>query len=259
MSNRNHFEKIITEKSKLLNVNGYVSSNQDNLIKEVTLDLFQAELDAGSGHELKSKFNALYSSSALAVNSFALIKTLSTFEFIGYKNFNKINFERQFSTGLKGTPPNLDFALENEEVIIGFESKYLEPLDKKKVNFKESYNEINLAYLDKFWFELIEKYNSTKSFLDVAQLVKHSIGMINQANGKKVILVYIYWTPRNKDEYQEYEIHQEELDVFSNRMNKQTDIEFLSMTYDELWTIYDKITEFVVYSKKLRERYEIEI
>ena len=225
MSTRKRVEKIITEKSNLQNLKGYVSSNQDNLIKDVTMDLFQTDLNSGSGNELKNKFNAIFSSSAMAVNNFALIKKLSTFEFLGHKNFNKIAFERQFRTGLKGTPPNLDFVLDNEKVIIGFESKYLELLAKKEVNFKKSYNKANLNYLDKFWFELIEQYNSTKSHLDIAQLVKHSIGMINQAKNEKLILVYIFWTPKNKNEYPEYKIHQEELDIFSNKMKNQKDID----------------------------------
>lgn len=259
MSIRKHFEKRITEDSKLINNCGYVVSNKDNLIDEVALELFQDDLAGGSGNELESKFNALYSSSALAVNSFALTKKLSSFEILGYKNFTKINFERQFSTGLGGTPPNLDFTLENEKAIIAFESKYLECLEKKQAKFSDSYNKNNLNYLNDFWFDLIEAYKGKKSFLDVAQLIKHSIGLINQSKGKKVILVYIFWTPINKNEYQEYKNHQAELNNFLAQMKKQNDIEFVVMTYEDLWRIYDKLPDFKTYSSRLRKRYEIEI
>jgi len=256
---RKHFEKRIIEESKLKNINGYVQSNNDNLIDGVTLDLFKDDLAAGSGNELESKFNALFSSSALAVNSFALVKKLPTFSIFEETDFTKINFERQFKTGLGGAPPNLDFTLENENTIIAFESKYLECLEKKKVHFVDSYKKSNLKYLGDFWFDLIDSYKSENLYLDVSQLIKHSIGLINQAKGKKITLVYIYWTPLNKEDYQEYKIHQKELNLFSDRMKKQSDIMFKSLSYDELWSIYDTIPEFKNYSKRLRERYRIKI
>lgn len=259
MNTRKLFEKAIIEKSLISNENGYVSLNQENLVDGINIDLFETDLLAGSGNELENKFNALYSSSALTVNSFALIKKFSNFKFLGYTDFVKINFERQFRTGLKGTPPNLDFVLENNKTIIGFESKYLELLKKTKASFEVSYNKTNLSYLKKFWIDLIKKYNHKSSLLDVAQLIKHSIGMINQASNKKLILVYIYWTPINKSEYDEYKIHETELTNFANELKGQNDIEFISLTYDELWNQYDNFPELKDYSKNLRMRYSIEI
>lgn len=259
MNREEFFKEIITEKSNLRNVKCYVKENKDNLIEGVTLNLFQKDLEEASGHEFESKFRAIHSSSALAVNSFAIIKNKSAFEFLGYKNFDKIKFEHKFKTGLCGTPPHLDFVLENRKVIIGFESKFLEPLHKTKVIFRNSYNPTNLKYLDDFWFRLIKGYKQATLFLDVAQLIRHSIGMINNSNGKKIILVYIYWTPTNKDDYSEYKIHQDELDIFAKQMKNQKDIEFVSMTYEDLWNIYDKNPDFAIHNTNLRKRYKIEI
>ena len=259
MNTRNRFEKNIIEKSKIINENGYVTSTHENLIEGVTEDLFKDDLIKGRGNELRRKFKALYSSSALVVNNFALIKKLSAFEFLGYNNFKKISFERPFETGLPGTPPTLDFVLENKNVIICFESKYLELLERKKAHFSNSYNCNNLQYIDKFWIRLIEEYQNKESFLDVAQLIKHSLGMINKGKNKKLILIYIYWTPNNKDDFKEYQIHQEELITFSKSVRCQTDIEFVNITYTELWNLYDKTKVLAQYGNKLRERYAIEI
>ena len=138
MTTRKQFEKEIIKKSDVHNTNGYVRNNEDNLIDGVSLDLFHNDLMQGSGNELISKFNALYSSSALAVNNFAIVKkALKGFSFLGYTGFTNSTFERQFKTGLTGTPPNLDFVIENDEVVIAFESTYLVLLDTKEVNFKE--------------------------------------------------------------------------------------------------------------------------
>ena len=166
---------------------------------------------------------------------------------------------------MSGTPPNLDFTLENNNAVIAFESKYLELLDKKKVVFPLSYNKSNLSYLDDFWFKLIDSYVDKEQFLDVAQLIKHSIGLINykrkisDKQTKKVLLVYIFWTPINYEKFSEYNQHSIELNKFAYNINKQSDVEFLSMTYNQFWDLYQNNTPFNGHFDKLRSRYSIEI
>lgn len=266
METRTLFEQVIINNSKIPNKNGYVFNISDNLINGLSVDLFYDDLRQGSGNELISKFSALYSSSALAVNNFAIVKKhLKDFSFLDYSNFDKANFERQFKTGLSGTPPNLDFTLENNNAVIAFESKYLELLDKKKVVFPLSYNKSNLSYLDDFWFKLIDSYVDKEQFLDVAQLIKHSIGLINykrkisDKQTKKVLLVYIFWTPINYEKFSEYNQHSIELNKFAYNINEQSDVEFLSMTYNQFWNLYKKNPTFKGHFEELRSRYSIEI
>ncbi len=266
MSTRKLFEKVIVKKSDRPNKNGYVLNNSDNLTNGIHIELFRDDLMQGSGNELISKFNAIYSSSALAVNNFAIVKKLlKDFSFLGYSNFINANFERQFKTGLRGTPPNLDFALENNDTLIAFESKYLELLDKKKVTFKDSYNRSNLKYLNDFWFTLIDHYVDSELYLDVAQLIKHSIGLINykmqssKNAAKKVILIYIYWTPSNYDKFPVYIEHSKELIKFTDTLTKQTDLEFKSMSYKQFWDTYCDSSIFSEHFDNLEKRYNIEI
>jgi len=263
MTTRKRFEKVIINRCKKPNINGYFLNNSENLLGDIDLDLFQQDLMQGSGNELKSKFNAVYSSSALGVNNFAIVKLhLDKFEFLGESNFNKAQFERQFRTGLGGTPPNLDFTIENNETIIAFESKFLEPLDRKDAKFTESYKKEKLDYLDDLWFSLIDKYQNVSSYLDVAQLIKHSIGLINHKNLfpqiKKVILVYIYWTPDNFADFSEYKQHEKELFDFKKEIEKSKDLDFVSLTYNQFWDIYDN-SVFQEHFDKMRNRYKIEI
>jgi hypothetical protein len=266
MTTRKQFEKVIIKKSDRRNTNGYVLNNEDNLIDGVSLDMFLNDLMQGSGNELISKFNALYSSSALAVNNFAIVKKhLKDFSFLGYSGFKNSTFERQFKTGLTGTPPNLDFVLENDEVVIAFESKYLELLDTKVVKFKESYSKNNLKYLDNFWFELIDRYIGEKLYLDVAQLIKHAIGLTNYrlnlslTKTQKVILVYIFWTPNNSNKFDEYEQHSKELSEFTDVLKNRSDIEFKSMTYNQFWNFYNESPIFKEHFDRLKSRYSIDI
>jgi len=262
MTTRKLFEQAIIKKSNKPNLNGYVMNNSENLIEGVDVTLFQNDLNQGSGNELKSKFNALYSSCALAVNNFAIVKKhMVDFSFLNYSDFYDARFERQFNTGLGGTPPNLDFVIENKDTVIAFESKYLEPLVIKNVDFKASYNKVNLDYLDDFWFSLIEKYQDNEFYLDIAQLVKHSIGLINykRITNKNVILVYIYWIPDNYDKYSEYIIHSNELNEFSKSLNNQNDLRFESLTYNQFWVKYENSSLFKRHFENMRKRYKTEI
>lgn len=266
MTTRKIFEQQIVKNSDRPNKNGYVLNNSDNLINGLSVDLFHDDLMQGSGNELISKFNALYSSSALAVNNFAIVKKHpKDFSFLDYSNFDKVDFERQFKTGLSGTPPNLDFTLENKDAVIAFESKYLELLDKKKIVFKDSYNKANLSYLSDFWFNLIDSYVDKEQFLDVAQLIKHSIGLLNYKRNiqskqtKKILLVYIFWAPVNFDKFSEYIEHSNELNKFAVCIKQQSEIEFISMSYNQFWDLYKNNPIFNVHFDKLRNRYSIEI
>src|SRR6266478_2197553 len=54
---------------------GYVLTPHENLISGVTMDQFETDLRQGDGDELRTKFCALHSSCALAVNTFAPFKT----------------------------------------------------------------------------------------------------------------------------------------------------------------------------------------
>ena len=263
---RKKMEEKIVEKSNLQQLKGYVRNIEDNLIDGVDLSLFHNDLMQGSGNELISKFNAVFSSSALAVNNFAIVKKhKDIFSFLGYSGFTEATFERQFKTGLKGTPPNIDFVIENDEVIIAFESKYLELLNEKEVQFKESYNADNLDYLNKFWLDSIKSINGTKLNLDTAQLIKHSIGLLNYqskiANGKskKIILVYIYWTPNNFENFPIYKKHSDEISEFANSLKNQHEIEFKSITYNEFWNLYNEPSMFKEHFDKLKNRYSIDI
>jgi len=218
---------------------GYVSSIEENLIPGISKDMFFNELNNGKGKELESKFLSIASSAALAVNNFALIRKYKEhFIFEHMTNFTEAGFEKEFSTDLRGIKPQLDFYLENENTVIGFESKFLEYFQETTVTFSESYN--NLAYLDKIWFELIEKYNGKKMTLDVAQLMKHAFGIINQSLklNKKGILVFIYWLPLNYKDIETCRALLEQIDELSCNFKKQKQIEFKTISYLDFWDTY---------------------
>ncbi len=238
---------IETIKSQLQNSsltkhkNGYVADFKDNLISTVSASDFTDDLKNGSGNELENKFKALHSSSAMCVNFFGLFKqNLDKFSFFGESNFIAGQFEKKLNTGLGGTPPNLDFYLENNNYIIGIESKFLEPLKLTQPKFAASYSDSFLSSIETGLPGIVNHYrtNNAKSHLDAAQLIKHTIGLLNNRGDKKAKLIYVYWQPENYAQIKEYVSHQADLAVFSNLMKGIISIEFHHTTYSDLCKNY---------------------
>lgn len=249
---KNKYSKEINEKGYLLNI-------EDNLLEGIEVNLFENDYKKGSGNELESKFMAVHSSSALVVNNFAILKKLNrNFKFLNFDNIEEISFEKQCPSGLPGTPPNLDVFLENHNTIIGIESKFTEILKKKRVNFSSSYNSKTLSYISNRWFNIIEKYNNQKLYLDIAQLVKHSIGLINNYPKRERFLIYLYWLPINHNYFENYKIHLILLNEFSEDI-KDTEINFISMSYFDLWNEWETNDFLKEQLLKIKARYLISL
>ncbi len=250
------------------NNKGYLSSFEENLIQ--TYENWQeikSELEAGQGNELKEdnespKFKAVHSSSALCINTFAPFKQQKDkFNFLGYKNFSEATFEKKVPTGI--STPNLDFYLENEKVIIGFESKFTEFITPKLPNKNlNSYfnNDKFSSFLDSKFNLLIQEYKDckVKYHLDIAQLLKHSIGLLKKADKtKKPILIYIYWQPENSENFEIFQKHKEEIEKFKAKITKF--IEFVPISYSEFWKMYENDKIFGTHIYKVIERYNLSL
>lgn len=241
---------------------GYVGPYEKNLLPGVRPEQFAPDLETGSGNELHNKFRAIHSSSALAVNSFAPFKDQpQKLTLCGKTNFTAIHFERQCPTGLGGTPPNLDLLVENDSAVIGVESKFLETLSHKKPKFSPSYCREKLPQAEDIWLELLNELRAAgPGFLDTAQLVKHYLGLRNQKEfqNKKITLLYLFWEPGNWEEFTTYVEHRKEIERFTERV-KNSDIEFTSQSYNNLWDEWKKenlLTDHVI---NLHQRYSLAI
>lgn len=260
MNKRNEIYKIIKKNTSINNVNGYVKNYKDNLLTGIEEKYFVDDLLKGSGNELDRKFKALWSSSALAVNNFVPIKmNLRDFSFLNYSEFTNAGFERKFPTGLNGTPPNLDFYLENQDVLIAFESKYLETFIKTKLKFAPSY--FTLKDVNKKLYDLINKYNNQEHYLDIAQLIKHSLGLLKYKTQtkKEIILVYIYWEPINCENIVECKIHAIELKEFTQEIEIIKEIKFESIAYNSFWELFENNNKISSHIQLMREKYNYKI
>jgi hypothetical protein len=246
---------------------GYVKDVQQNLVSGVRLEKVEIDYSQGSGQELASKMRAIHSSSALVANTFGRWKDDSAkLRFLGYSSFQAPMLEAQCRTGLGGTPPNLDVLLKSSSVVIGIESKLLEPLGSlKKPSFSESYSRDKLPQCEEPWWDLLEEVRHWEpSRFDAAQLIKHYLGLRKQfPSGHKVYLVYLFWKPLNAESIPEYSQHAEDMERFRNKTldNGNEGVQFIATDYLELWESWSKDpdSDLANHAKLLKQRYCMEI
>ena len=245
---------------KNIDEKGYVKTVEENLLPGVTLEMFQDDLEGGSGNELEGKFKAVHSSSALAVNTFAPFKKdPSKLHLAGITGFKTIQFEKQCPTGLKGTPPNLDLLAESETDVVGVESKFLEYLTPKKPHFADSYKKENLPQTEDCWLNLIEELKKSKpQNLDAAQLVKHYLGLRKQYPNKNITLLYLFWEPENWQNFEVFKQHRNEIDALADKI-KDSEVTFVALSYLEFWDVWKKKGLLVKHVEKLQKRYDLRI
>ncbi|MGD9783026.1 MAG: hypothetical protein AB7V14_12885 [Kiritimatiellia bacterium] len=253
------FSEIAAEQ---LDDRGYAASSELNLLPGVRMEDVRADLAQGSGQELDGKFRAAHSSSALAVNAFGpWRKNPQALSLLGKTGFDFLQFEKQCPTGLGGIPPNLDLVVAGTDTVIGVESKFLEILAPKPPKFADSYSRENLPQMEPSWWYLMNALKAgPDQYLDAAQLVRHYLGLRNQPEfqGKKIVLLYVFWEPENWRDFPEYRRHREELAAFQEQV-KDSAVTFIWTTYPELWDQWTALGLSPDHVKELRKRYGLSI
>lgn len=242
---------------------GYVRFPTENLIADVCMDQFEADLIEGAGDELRMKFCAAHSSTALAVNCFAWFKCpdrRGELWLHGEKGAGDIRFERKLPIFGRGTPPHLDVWIERKFEVIAIESKLTEHLVSKKARFRPAYDQLAPPGLaEKCWWNVMEEAKqSGPRNLDIAQLVKHYFGLRRcqqkQEITKRLALLYLFWEPQDWAELDVCHRHRQECDELA-RATADSVIPFRWMSYADLWTEWSNQPETRAHVANLRSRY----
>lgn len=246
-------------------VNGYVSHLTDNLLPGVRLDHFESDLKKGGGHELNKKFLALHSSAALAINTFAPFKDIpSSLSILRKQGFGPPVFERQLPTGLRGTPPNIDVYLQSDDDVIAIESKFLEYCAPKVADYSDSYSKDTLPLAEDCWWQVLEESKAAGlRHLDVAQLVKHYLGLVRLMNHgdegwkpKEVTLLYLFWEPENAHDIGDCLNHRRNIEELASKVSGSR-IKFMSLSYPELWREWEILPSIAAHVANLKARYSM--
>jgi Restriction Endonuclease associating with ARP len=219
---------------------GYVSRVEDNLLPGVEARQFVEDLPAGNGRELESKFLAIHSSAALAVNTFARFKDEPAhLSLVGVTGFEALDFEFRCPTGLRGgRPAHLDLLAQGRAGVVAVESKCTEHLEPKAPRFSPAYAEqIDDQRRAGPWYRAMAAIvagTETFTLLDAAQLIKHAFGLARCFRQQPVRLLYLYWEPLDGDRLPMILSHRAELARFS-RLVAGGQPTFGAQSHPELW------------------------
>lgn len=213
---------------------GYAQELEHNLLPGITPAMYP-EYTHAAGHELQQKMRAAYSSSALTVNTFAPWKGQAGQLSLGaHKGFEQIQFEAVRRTGLQGTAPHLDLFATGTGGAVGVEVKCTEYLEIHPKDFSEAYAKPLADYPE--LQRVVNEWGFT--FLNASQLVKHALGLLHEAKGGPVTLLYLFWEPLNWQDYRIFAEHRGEVRRFATFLEGSGHIRFAAMTFDQLWTAW---------------------
>jgi len=241
---------------------GYTKSPQENLLSGVDLTTVEDDLRSGDGNELRTKFCAVHSSCALAVNCFAPFKLQpSRLSLLGKQRATKVDFEHKLPIFHGGRSPNLDVWIEFGHDVVAVESKLLEYLTPKKPEFSPAYNRLAPPKSDPHWWGIYEEVKKgAEQLLDRAQLVKHYFGLNKfregHPEGSEPTLLYIFWEPLNWQDVEECKKHREEVRAFA-QIVADSPIKFRSMTYNDLWGEWSAVPDLATHAHYLKARYQV--
>ena len=122
------------------------------------------------------------------------------------------------------------------------------------------YRRENFDRCEDLWWQLLEQLRTAQSgHLDVAQLVKHYLGLSKiRKEGQRCVLLYLYWEPVNAADIAEYRVHREEVARLIDRSSSSS-IELKAMNYAELWNAWQQVPALQQHAERLRARYAVAI
>jgi hypothetical protein len=252
---------------------GYLDDWRDNLIEGVTAADFEADLRRGAGNELTdgpdepAKFRAAYSSSALAVNTFAPFRRQpERLLLAGITGFDTLEFEYPCDNGLVGTNPHFDLFARTATTVVAVESKFLEPLRQQAAQFSDQYSRPFMGTADRPriaeepWARMYARLRNdpqTYRHLDAAQLVKHYLGLRHSFATHERTLVYLHWEPANAADLAVYRDLRLEINDFAAAV-AGCDTRFVALSYPSLWREWQQnraCVDMTKHLERLRQRY----
>ena len=250
-----------------LDEKGYAADFRDTLLPLVSPEDFEADLSAGDGNEMQTKFRAVHSSSALGVNCFAPFRPrIADLALPGAGAIDALAFEQKCPTGLRGgRAPNLDVLLTGPGGVVGIESKLTEYLTPHRAVFSPAYGEqIRDGRREQGYYrEMLRLMDAPDAYvwLDAAQLIKHAFGLARTHGDRPVTLLYLFWEPANPEASSEFAAHRSEIAEFAERVSGATPV-FKALSYPELWRAWRETGQAEWLDGHLvamKDRYEVRI
>jgi hypothetical protein len=233
-----------------------------------------SQLGGGMGGELfadgrrRPKFCSVYSSCALAVNTFGPFDETRTLTIPGARHYRGgIEFEAQRSAGVRGFKPNLDLVAEPDKADwLYAESKCLEYLRPHATAFSNAFvakaKTLLMAETASFYARFAQVKADGRhlyELVDAAQLLKHFLAAKVAAAGlRRVTLVYLFWEPADAPEHEVFAVHRHEAAQLAAAL-VDDHVRLKPLSYRDLWSHWEQQPALASHVAALRARYDVSL
>jgi hypothetical protein len=213
-------------------VDGRIRRAADLLIEGVEQDALPNSLD-------RTRLNAPQSATALTINSFLpWLREAKLLPLVGRLGFDAIQFEVRCPTGLRGTPPHLDFLGLRDDHAVAVTVRCTEYLSRRKSVVATSYD----RFLDQTpglqpWLEQLQRWRARTiayRHVDLGALTKYALAIGRTFPDRRATLLYLYWEPTDADAFAEFRRHRAELAALTGALGEAR-VAFAAQSFAELW------------------------
>jgi hypothetical protein len=243
----------------LLVANGRIRRISDLLIDGVRHDQLPDSID-------RTRLRSPHSVTALTINSFLRWQDATDqLPLAGWIGFDAVQFEVRCPTGLRGTPPHLDFVALRAEVVVAVTVRCVEYLSRRKTAVATSYDRLLAATpgLDPWRAELeqLRREPGRYRHVDLGALVKFALALGRTFPERPTILLYLYWEPLNAADFDEFRGHRREAAELAAATGDAR-VAFDALSFDEMWRQWAALAApawLPDHVNRLRARYSVPI
>ena len=187
----------------------------------------------------RTRLRSPQSAAALAINTFLpWQRTPEQLPLAGWTGFDAVQFEVRCPTGLRGTPPHLDFVALRGEAVVAVTVRCVEYLSRRKTPVASSYDRLLAATpgLDP-WRGQLERLRGEPNrhrHLDLGALVKFALALGRTFPERPTTLLYLYWEPLNADDFDEFCHHRREAADLAAAVGDAR-VAFDALSFDAIW------------------------
>jgi hypothetical protein len=214
----------------------------------------------------RTRLRSPQSAAALAINTFLPWQQApEQLPLAGWTGFDAVQFEVRCPTGLRGTPPPLDFVGLRGEAVVAVTVRCIEYLSRRKTAVAFSYDRLLAATpgLDP-WRAQLERLRHEPNrhrHLDLGALVKFALALGRTFPERPTTLLYLYWEPLNAEDFDEFCRHRREAAELAAAVGGAR-VGFDALSFDAMWRQWANLAApawLPDHVDRLRARYSVVI
>ena len=233
-------------------------------IDDLLIDSVQHEDLPGSID--RTRLRSPHSAAALAINTFLpWQRAPDQLPLAGWIGFDAVQFEVRCPTGLRGTPPHLDFVALRGEVVVAVTVRCTEYLSRRKTAVAPSYDRLLAATPGlEPWRRQLERLRHEPNrhrHVDLGALVKYALALGRTFPERPTRLLYLYWEPLNAAEFDEFSHHRREAAEIAAAVGDAR-VGFDALSFDAMWREWAGLSGpawLPEHVERLRARYSVPI